>query len=96
MGLNLDPQAERARDLAKRAVPEGGVLDIDLLLSALYHAGELQKRLPDLAAYLPEPPKRREKTPESVPLSLPLRTVLTDLAQRSQACLLYTSPSPRD
>jgi len=80
MGLILDPQSAAARDLAKRAVPEGGTLDIVLLLAALYHTSGLLRELPQLTEVLPKPPQLHETTPEKVPLSEDLRRVLTELA----------------
>ncbi|RLB64471.1 MAG: hypothetical protein DRH04_11450, partial [Deltaproteobacteria bacterium] len=82
MALNLDPRSEAARDLAKRAVPDGGSLDFITLLAALYHESELFKELPQLGAILSKPTVIHETTPERVPLSDPLKAVLTSLANQ--------------
>jgi len=87
MGLKLDPRSEAARDLARKAVPEGGVLDIGTLLAAIYRAGELHEELPQLGDSLPELSELRNPTPASVPVSPELSEVLTELATRTEDAL---------
>jgi ATP-dependent Clp protease ATP-binding subunit ClpA len=80
MGLKLDPESEAARDLAKRAVPAGGELDVGILLSALFHSSALKDQFPQLAPYLKKPVKRHKDTPGKVQLAEALRPVMTHLA----------------
>ena len=87
MELILNPRAEAARDRAKRAVPEGGVLDVTVLLAALYHGSRLKESQPDLGRFLPEPPDLRKKTPNRVPLSGALQGILTELARSTRGPL---------
>ncbi|MFC1660387.1 AAA family ATPase [Gemmatimonadota bacterium] len=82
MALNLDSQAEAARDLAKRCVPKDGELGIDLLIPALFHGSELKERFPGLVPFLPKPKERRRKTPDEVPVAEPLKPVLKELASK--------------
>jgi hypothetical protein len=44
--LPLAPDTQAALDRAKRAVPEGGELDVGLLMAALYHGTALKDRPP--------------------------------------------------
>ena len=83
MALTLDPRAEAARDRAKRCVSEGGGLEMNVLLSALFHGSKLKDRFPRLERFLPEPAEQHKKTPESVPLAADLKPVLTELSARS-------------
>ncbi|NNG15793.1 MAG: ATP-dependent Clp protease ATP-binding subunit [Gemmatimonadales bacterium] len=80
MGLKLDPESEAARDLAKRAVPAGGELDVGILLSALYHSSALKDQFPQLAPCLKKPAKRHKDAPDKVQLAEALRPVMTHLA----------------
>jgi len=91
MALNLDAQAQAARDLAKRCVPEGRVMGMGVLLRALFHGSDLEDRLPMLRDYLPEPKEAREETPEAVPLAASLKPILTSLAERSDQVLTPAS-----
>jgi ATP-dependent Clp protease ATP-binding subunit ClpA len=81
MKLNLEPEAQAALDLAKRAVPEGGELDADLLLAALCHATALKDRHPKLAGTLPVPRATRRKPPDKVPVAASLQPVLQKVAK---------------
>ena len=82
MALNLTPEAEAARDLAKRCVPEGGAMGMGVLLRALYHSSALKDRFPQIAAFLPVPEERRDETPNTVPLASALQPVLTKTAPK--------------
>jgi len=82
MALRLDADAEAARDLAKRCVPEGEAMGMGVLLQVLYHSSGLKDRIPRLEQLLPEPEEHRKKTPESVPVSSGLKPVLADIASR--------------
>jgi ATP-dependent Clp protease ATP-binding subunit ClpA len=84
MALKLTPDAERARDLAKRCVPEGQALEIDGLLRALFHSSSLSVRLPKLASVLSPPKELRKETPAAVPLGPELKPVFAELASRAQ------------
>jgi hypothetical protein len=55
--LPLAPDTRAALDRAKRAVPDGGELDVGLLMAALYHGTALKDSLPaQLNACLKPPP----------------------------------------
>ena len=82
MALKLTAEAEEARDLAKRCVPEGGAVEIDVLLRALYHGSSLRKRFPRLQGSLSPLKEQRKDTPDTVPLSAELIPVLTEIASR--------------
>lgn len=69
MPLELTPEAEAARDLAKRCVPPGERLGLGLLASAIYHTSDLKERIPEFCLHLPEPEPCREETPPEVPLA---------------------------
>jgi ATP-dependent Clp protease ATP-binding subunit ClpA len=84
MGLNLDPDSQAAVDLAKRALPKGGQLDVGLLMAALYHSAKLKKRFPQLGSCLPRPSQKRKKTPDKVPVDEALRPVLSRLARKKR------------
>jgi len=83
MGLELDPAAQRALDLAKRSLPEGTELDARILAAALCHSGELEGRYKALADKLPPPTPLRPEVPAKVPVAKPLRPVLGHLAKRA-------------
>ncbi|EGV16221.1 AAA family ATPase [Thiocapsa marina] len=86
MSLPLDPEARAALDLAKRSVPEGGELDVGLLLAALYHATDLKDRLPErLSACLERPSGERPTVPEKVPLAKPLQPLLARVIEHGVA-----------
>ena len=80
MALNLNLEAEAARDLAKRCVPEGGVMGMGVLLRALYHSSALKDRFPQIGEFLPAPEECRDQTPDRVPLAAALQPVLTKTA----------------
>jgi len=82
MALKLNAEAEAARDLAKRCVPEGGVMGMGILLQALFHGSGLKDRIPQFGRFFPEPEEHRKETPESVPLSAGLKPVLSEIASR--------------
>ncbi len=87
MALKLNADAEAARDLAKRCVPEGGVMGMGVLLQALFHGSGLKDRFPQFSPFLPEPEEHRKDTPDSVPLAAGLKPVLTDLASKGDEAL---------
>jgi len=87
MTLRLDADAEAARDLAKRCVPEGGVMGMGVLLQALFHDSGLKDRIPQLGKFLPKPEEHRKETPDSVPLAAGLKPVLSDIASRGGEAL---------
>ena len=87
MALRLDADAEVARDLAKRCVPEGGVMGMGVLLQALFHGSSLKDRFPQFGPFLPEPEEHRKETPASIPLAAGLKTVLTDLVSKGGEAL---------
>ena len=82
MALRLDADAEAARDLAKRCVPEGGVMGMGILLQALFHGSGLKERIPQFSRFFPEPEEHWKETPDSVPLSAGLKPVLSEIASR--------------
>jgi ATP-dependent Clp protease ATP-binding subunit ClpA len=82
MALRLNADSEAARDLAKRCVPEGGVMGMGVLLQALFQGSSLKDRFPQFAPFLPEPEEHRKETPAAVPLAAGLKPVLTELADR--------------
>jgi ATP-dependent Clp protease ATP-binding subunit ClpA len=81
MGISFDPRCQAAIDLAKSALPsKSAALDVDLLMSALYHATQLRKRVPELAGYLSAPKARRQvDAGDKVPLAEPLKAILKEL-----------------
>ncbi len=82
MALRLNREAEAVRDFAKRCVPEGRAMGMEVLLPALYFGAGLKERIPELAQYLPKPKEIRKTTPDSVPLGKSLKPVLNDLASQ--------------
>jgi ATP-dependent Clp protease ATP-binding subunit ClpA len=86
MALKYGPEAEAVRDLARRCVPKGEKLGIDVLLPALFQGSGLKDRFPQLAAFFPKPRKRR-KEPEAVPLAEDLKPVMRDLASAGHSVL---------
>ncbi len=81
MSLNLDPKSQDGLDLAKRAVPDNGELEIGPLMGALYHATGLKDQLPpQLANCLEQPQPRRQDVPEKVTVAESLRPILSQLA----------------
>ncbi len=80
MSLTFDPEARAAVELAKRSLPDGGELDAEILLAALYHGTDLGQRLPDLAPFLEAPKPLREEAGEK-PVAEPLQAVLGQLPQ---------------
>jgi ATP-dependent Clp protease ATP-binding subunit ClpA len=87
MALILDAEAQTARDLARRCVPEGGVMGMGVLLQALFHGSTLKDRFPQFGEFLPEPEEHRTETPEAVPLAASLKPVLTEIASKETAAL---------
>ncbi|MGD2067609.1 MAG: AAA family ATPase [Gemmatimonadota bacterium] len=82
MALQLDADSERALTLAKRSVPEGGVLDIGLLMSSLYHATRLKSTLPEeLSTALAEPRPIRDSAEGKVAVAEPLQALFSRLAR---------------
>jgi len=78
--VKLDVECEAALNLAKRAVPKGGKLEIRLLMAALCHATDLGQRIPKLTAYLPAPePVRRRASTSEIPTVAPVKTILERL-----------------
>lgn len=80
MALNLDPEAQAALDGARRAVPDGGKLDVPLLMAALVHFTTLKAQLPRLVPRFPEPRMLRASAPEDLPVDSMLQPVLRHLA----------------
>ena len=86
MSLPLAPDTQAALDRAKRAVPDGGELDVGLLMAALYHGTTLKERLPArLNACLQPPSAYRTTVPDKVPLAQPLQPLLARLRQSTAA-----------
>ncbi len=79
------PEANKALDLAKRAVPDGGVLTAELLLAAALRTAPVEA--PALVACLPDVNPVHEEPPEQVPIDEPLRPVLGQLLRRSDVSL---------
>jgi len=85
MELNLDDNAQRALDLAKRAVPAGGELDVGLLMAALCHGTGLgDVLLARLADRLPALPTSADSAPAKVAVAEELQPVLRSLARSDQ------------
>ncbi|MCK4304190.1 MAG: ATP-dependent Clp protease ATP-binding subunit [Candidatus Eisenbacteria sp.] len=75
------PESQAAVEMAKRAVPDGGILDSVTLLSALVHSESLRRKLPQLAAAFRAPRPCRThpaKTPLVPELYLPLGRIADD------------------
>lgn len=87
MALKLDPAARTALDRAKRAVPDGGELDLDILLRVLYHGSALKERFPGLAKRFPDLKELRDKTPAKVEVAEPLRPALRFVAHQQDGPL---------
>lgn len=86
MTLPLAPDTQAALDRAKRAVPDGGELDVGLLMAALYHGTALKDALPaQLNACLQPPPEYRTTVPDKVPLAPPLQPLLAPFRQSASA-----------
>ena len=83
--LTFDRQCQEAINLAKRAVPENGELNAELLLDALFHATDLKERFPAFREYLKEPRTVREDVPETVSVAGNLRPVLRELENLGRA-----------
>lgn len=84
MELNLDAEAQAALDLAKRAVPAGGELDVGLLIAALYHGTNLKQTLPSmLMSVIDEPRAHSDDVPAKVPVAKPLQPILGHAAARN-------------
>lgn len=81
MPLNLDPEAQAARDYAKRCVPHGEALGLGLLVSALYHSTDIWKKAPELLEYLEEPTEWAEETPAEVSLAANAVAAVNSLAR---------------
>ncbi len=77
--MNFDPESQTAVDLAKRAIPKGGELDLGTLLAALYHSTAINERFPQLGSYLEMPQETRKRTPKEVDVAEPLQPILDDL-----------------
>jgi ATP-dependent Clp protease ATP-binding subunit ClpA len=85
MALNLDANARRALDLAKRAVPADGELDFGLLMAALCHGTALKERLPaDLAERLPVVPAGEGTVPDTVAVATDLQPVIRSLKEQGR------------
>lgn len=85
MALKLTAETQAALDQAKQAVPEGGELEVGLLLAALYHATSLKERLPARLGDLLEPPSvRRAEVPERVPVAEALQALLAAVLNRTK------------
>lgn len=76
MALRFDPECQAAIDAAKGAVPNGGDLGVELLLSCLYQRGNLKSRYPGLERHLPPPAGPSRQNREKVSLAPPLRPIL--------------------
>ena len=85
MALTFESECQRAVDLAKRAVPEGGSLEVGTVLAALCHDTEVARSFPELAKRLPAPVEVRPQTPERVNLSEPIQPVFKKLLGRGAA-----------
>lgn len=79
--MNFDPESRSAVDLAKRAIPKGGELDLGTLLAALYHSTAMKERFPQLGSYLELPEETRKRTPKEVDVADPLQPILDDLLE---------------
>jgi ATP-dependent Clp protease ATP-binding subunit ClpA len=79
--MNFDAQSQEAVDLAKRAVPKDGELEVGTLLAALYHSTAMKERFPQLGPYLEMPEEARKRTPKEVDLAEPLQPIMTDLQE---------------
>jgi ATP-dependent Clp protease ATP-binding subunit ClpA len=77
--LTFDPECRAGVDLAKCCVPDGGALDVALLLAAVYHWTGIRQRVPLLASRIPEPVRLRPEPPEKVALADPLKPLLLKL-----------------
>lgn len=85
MALNLDANAQRVLDLAKRAVPADGELDFSLLMAALCHGTALKDRLPaDLAERLPVVPAGEGTVPDTVAMAIDLQPVIRSLKEQGR------------
>jgi ATP-dependent Clp protease ATP-binding subunit ClpC len=87
MALHLTPDAQAARDLAKRCVPEGEPMGMSVLLRALFHSSPLKDRFPQFSACFAEPEECREDTPDTISLGLDLRPVLNEIASKGGKAL---------
>ncbi|MGD2215754.1 MAG: AAA family ATPase [Gemmatimonadales bacterium] len=79
--MNFDAESQAAVDLAKRATPKGGELELGTLLAALYHSTGMKERFPQLGSYLETPEENRKRTPKEVDVAEPLQPILDDLLQ---------------
>jgi len=79
VGMRFDPESQAAVDLAKRAIPKGGELDVGTLLAALYHGTEMKERFPELESYLERPKESHKRTPDEVVVAKQLQPILRDL-----------------
>jgi len=86
MKLVLDSEAEAVRDLARRCVPEGEKLGIEVLLPALFQGSSLRNRFPQLAEFFPELRECRENA-KPVPLTDDLKPVMSELAAAANPTL---------
>jgi len=82
MPLKLTPEAEIIRDHAKRCVPPGQDLDLELLVSTLFYASDLKTRIPEFIPHFQVPREHRSSTPERVPLSAELIPIISLMARR--------------
>ena len=76
MALTFDAECQAGVDLAKCAVPDGGALDVDVLLAAVYYQTEIHHLAPALASQIPKPQPLRAAPPEKVTLAESLKPVL--------------------
>jgi len=63
LGAHLRRGVPDRVDMAKCAVPEGGALDVDVLLAAVYHQTEIHRLAPALASHIPRPQLLRRHRP---------------------------------
>ncbi|WP_374692617.1 AAA family ATPase [Accumulibacter sp.] len=83
MPLNLDGEAQAALDLAKRAVPPGGELNTDILLSALLRSPTLEDLVPPGVAVAFPPLDTTAGPPGTVAVAPTLQPVLAELSRQS-------------
>jgi len=82
MSLNLNPEAQAARDYAKRCVPVGEKLDLGLLVSSIYYCSDvLLKAVPELLPFLDNPHEFTDETPGEVPLAEDLIPTINQTAK---------------
>ena len=85
MALTFDSDCQQGVDLAKRAVPDGQPLAVDLLIASLYHATGIQRAFPGLTDRIPRPTPARPAPIDSVALAEPLKPVFRRFLGRDRA-----------